>query len=114
MWPSTVGTVSASAISRITWLNPTPHRLAVYASAAPLPVAPATLATRRLATPYLGGTCPRWIALASPSAHRLSSEARDAAVAGRGPEAIGAVPSRSPSLRRLCPRCADRAVGGGR
>jgi hypothetical protein len=49
----------------ITWLNPTPHKLVVYASAAPLPVAPATLTTRRLARPYLGGTFPRWIALAS-------------------------------------------------
>jgi len=69
--PSTVGTVSASAISSITWLIPTPHRLTVYASAAPLPVAPATLATGRLATPYPGGTFPRRIALTSPSARRL-------------------------------------------
>src|ERR1700757_2500525 len=71
MWLSTVVTVSASAISTITWLNPIPHRFAVYASAAPLPVAPATLTTRRLARPYLDGTFPRWIALASPSAQRL-------------------------------------------
>jgi hypothetical protein len=69
---STVGTVSASAISLITWLIPTPHRLTVYASAAaPLPVAPATLVTTRLATPYPGGTFPRRIALTSPSARRL-------------------------------------------
>src|SRR5580693_5991300 len=71
IWPSTAVTVSASAISRIAWLNPTPHRLTAYASAAPLPVAPATLVTRRLARPYLGGTSPRWIALASASARRL-------------------------------------------
>src|ERR1700739_1292907 len=70
MWLSTVVTVSASAISTITWLKPIPHRFAVYASAAPLPVAPATLTTRRLARPYLDGTFPRWIALASPSARR--------------------------------------------
>src|SRR5438309_10884249 len=74
IWPSTAVTVSASAISRITWLNPTPHRLTVYASAAPLPVAPATLVTRRLATPYLGGTFPRWIALASSQRTPASSE----------------------------------------
>jgi hypothetical protein len=74
IWPSTAVTVSASAISRITWLNPTPHRLTVYASAAPLPVAPATLVTRRLATPYLGGTFPRWIALASSQRTAASSE----------------------------------------
>ena len=55
----------------ITWLNPTPRRLTVYASAAPLPVAPATLVTGRLATPYPGGTFPRRIALTSPSARRL-------------------------------------------
>jgi hypothetical protein len=47
------------------WLNPTLDKLVVYASAAPLPVAPATLTTRRLARPYLGGSLPRWIALAS-------------------------------------------------
>ena len=65
VWPSTNGTVSASAMTRIPWLNPTPLKLAVYASAAPLPVATATLATRRFATPYLDGTFPRWITLAS-------------------------------------------------
>ena len=57
--PSTFGTVSTSAICSITWLNPTPRKLAVYASAAPLPSAPATLATRWFATPCLGGTFPR-------------------------------------------------------
>jgi len=65
VWPSTNDTVSASAMAKIPWLNPTPRTLAVYASAAPLPVATATLATRRFATPYLGGTFPRWITLAS-------------------------------------------------
>ncbi len=69
--PSTAVTVSASAISLMTWLNPTPHRLTVYASAAPLPVAPATLVTGRLARPYPSGTFPRRIALTLPSARRL-------------------------------------------
>lgn len=64
-------TVSAPAISRITWLIPTPHRLTVYASAAPLPDAPATLVIGRLARPYPSGTFPRRIALTSPSARRL-------------------------------------------
>ena len=54
-----------------TWLNPTLHRLAVYASAA---LAPATLATRRLARPYLGGAVPRWTALASAERTPTSSE----------------------------------------
>ena len=70
IWPSTAVTVSASAISRITWLIPTPHRLTVYASAAPLPDAPATLVIGRLARPYPNGTFPRRIALTSPSARR--------------------------------------------
>jgi hypothetical protein len=71
IWPSTAVTVSASAISGITWLIPTPHKLTVYASAAPLPDASATLVTGRLARPYPGGTFPRRIALTSPSARRL-------------------------------------------
>jgi hypothetical protein len=71
IWPSTAVTVSASAISRITWLIPTPHSLTVYASAAPLPDAPATLVIGRLARPYPSGTFPRRIALTSPSARRL-------------------------------------------
>ena len=71
IWPSTAVTVSASAISRITWLIPTPHKLTVYASDAPLPDAPATLVIGRLARPYPSGTFPRRIALTSPSARRL-------------------------------------------
>ena len=47
MWPSTIDTVPASAISLVTRLNPTPHGLAVYASVA-------TVA----ATPYLGDLPP--------------------------------------------------------
>jgi hypothetical protein len=68
MLPSPQRTGSASATSVITWLNPIPHMIAVYASAPPLPVGPATLATGRLATPYLGGTSTRWTAPASPGA----------------------------------------------
>ena len=71
IWPSTAVTVSASAISRITWLIPTPRRLTVYASAAPLPDAPATLVIGRLARPCPSGAFPRRIALTSPSARRL-------------------------------------------
>ena len=32
MLPSTVGKVSAPALSSVSWLNPTPHTIAVYAS----------------------------------------------------------------------------------
>jgi hypothetical protein len=74
IWPSTAVTVSASATSRITWLIPTPHRLTVYASAAPLPDAAATLVIGRLAMPYPSGTFSRGIALTSPSARRLPPE----------------------------------------
>ncbi len=68
MLPSPQRTGSTSATSVISWLNPIPHTIAVYASAPPLPVGPATLATRRLATPYPGGTFTRWTAPASPGA----------------------------------------------
>jgi len=68
MLPSPQRTGSASATSVITWLNPIPHMITVYASAPPLPVGPATLATGRLATPYPGGTFTRWTAPASPDA----------------------------------------------
>jgi len=68
MLPSPQRTGSASATSVISWLIPIPHTIAVYASAPPLPVGPATLATGRLATPYPGGTFTRWAAPASPGA----------------------------------------------
>ncbi len=68
MLPSPQRTGSASTTSVISWLIPIPHTIAVYASAPPLPVGPATLATGRLATPYPGGTSTRWTAPASPGA----------------------------------------------
>jgi hypothetical protein len=71
IWPSTVVTVSASGDLTNYVAHSHPHRLTVYASAAPLPDAPATLVIGRLARPYPSGTCPRRIALASPSARRL-------------------------------------------
>src|SRR5208337_2464786 len=40
MWPSTKNTGSAPATFRISWLNPTPHTIAVYASPLPSPAAP--------------------------------------------------------------------------
>ena len=56
MWRSTVETVSAPSDKDISWLNHTPHAAAVYASWPSLPPAHATLASRRLARPYLGWT----------------------------------------------------------
>src|SRR5208283_1628527 len=37
VWPSTKNTGSAPATFRISWLNPTPHTIAVYASPLPSP-----------------------------------------------------------------------------
>src|SRR5215216_5133810 len=45
-------------MSNLSWLNPTPHAIAVYASQ---PLSP-TLATKQDATPYLGRTFTGWIA----------------------------------------------------
>jgi hypothetical protein len=59
MLPSTTVTVSASAIFGISWLNPTPHTIAVYASRPPSPEN-----TQRSLT---GGRYP----LPVPDSHRL-------------------------------------------
>src|SRR5258708_34672525 len=58
--PSTSSTVSAPALLSLSWLNPTPHTIAVYASCPSLPAAHATLTTERPAT-----------ALPGPDLHRL-------------------------------------------
>jgi hypothetical protein len=55
----------------ISWLNHTPHATAVYASCSALPPPHATLASRRLARPYLGRTCTGRIAPALPGAFHL-------------------------------------------
>jgi hypothetical protein len=89
MWPSTPADHNAShnGIARvafdhkdglrsrefiISWLNHTPHATAVYASCSALPPPHATLASRRLARPYLGRTCTGWIAPALPGAFTYS------------------------------------------
>ena len=56
MLRSTIGDDLRPCGMPISWLNPTPHTAAVYASWPPLPSAHATLASRRLATPYLRWT----------------------------------------------------------
>ena len=67
-------TLARGAVPHMSRRIPIPHRLTVYASAAPLPDAPATLVIGRLARPYPSGTSPRRIALTSPSARRLRQE----------------------------------------
>lgn len=52
----------------MSWLNLIPHIIAVYASNTPSLVMFATLATKRLAMPYSGGTLTRWNTSASPDA----------------------------------------------
>src|SRR6266550_2437780 len=52
----------------ISWLTPTPHATAVYASCSASPPPHATLASRRLARPYLGPDLHRLIAPALPGA----------------------------------------------
>src|ERR1700746_3634099 len=58
--PSTFLTASAPALLSISWLNPTPHTIAVYASRPPVADGRATLTSRRPAT-----------ALPGPDFHRL-------------------------------------------
>src|SRR3974390_770010 len=64
MLPSSEEKLSAPAISDLSWLNPTPHATAVYASCSALLPPHATLASGRPAT-----------ALPRPDSHRLIAPA---------------------------------------
>src|SRR5262249_47500893 len=77
----------------ISWLTPTPHAPAVYASCSASPPPHATLASRRLARPYLGRICTGWIAPALPGAflHSITSSARASSVGGTSRPSILAV-----------------------
>src|SRR5262249_53582943 len=68
----------------ISWLNPTPHTQAVYASCAALPPPHATLASRRPATALPGSDLHRLIAPALPGAfiHSITSSASASSVCG--------------------------------
>jgi hypothetical protein len=67
MLPSAVATASAPATSRISWLNPTPQTITVYASSWSSPsTTQHSLSGGRY--PFLGRTCTDWIAPASPGA----------------------------------------------
>src|SRR5262249_14327211 len=71
-------------MSDLSWLNPTPHAIAVYASCAALPPPHATLASRRPATALPGPDLHRLIAPALPGAftHSITSSARASKVGG--------------------------------
>ena len=62
---------SAPALSDLSWLNPTPHAIAVYASQPLSPVATRhSLPSGR--SPYLGRTSTGWIRARLPVAHSLN------------------------------------------
>src|SRR5262249_36340719 len=68
----------------ISWLNPTPHARAVYASCSALPPPHATLASRRPAMALPGSDLHRLIAPALPGAflHSITSSARASRMEG--------------------------------
>ena len=68
----------------ISWLTPTPHAPAVYASCSASPPPHATLASRRPATALPGSDLHRLIAPALPGAflHSITSSARASSVFG--------------------------------
>src|SRR6266852_5387293 len=68
MLPSTLMTASASAILWISWLNPTPHRIAVYASQSPSPTPTQHSLPGGPLRPYPCRSSTSWNAPASPDA----------------------------------------------
>ena len=68
MWPSTVPSVSASAKFFLSWLNPPPHPITVYASHPPSPTTAQHLLPGGALPPYRGRSFTGRIASASPDA----------------------------------------------
>src|SRR5580692_7552578 len=68
MLPSTEPTVSAPTMLCLSWLIPTPHTTAVYASRPPSPTAAQHSLPGGPLRPYLGRTFTGWIAPAWPGA----------------------------------------------
>src|SRR5215831_17990167 len=85
MLRSTVEKVSAPSDKDISWLNHTPLAAAVYASWPSLPSAHATLASRWLATPYLGWTFTRRRGLLAASVQMKTDCSISPAMFGNGP-----------------------------
>src|ERR1700726_4856059 len=64
-------------MSDLSWLNPTPHAIAVYASQPPSPMDLRNTRYQADATPYLSRTCTGWIAPAFAwRTHSMISSAR--------------------------------------
>src|SRR3974390_3078788 len=83
MLPSSEEKLSAPAISDLSWLNPTPHATAVYASCSALLPPHATLASGRPAT-----------ALPRPDSHRLIAPALAGAFVAVGTRVASRPPHR--------------------
>src|ERR1700738_961027 len=66
--PSTVPSVSASATFFLSWLNPPPHPITVYASHAPSPTTAQHSLPGGALPPYRGRSFTGWNASASPDA----------------------------------------------
>src|SRR3974390_3582226 len=100
MLPSSEEKLSAPAISDLSWLNPTPHATAVYASCSALLPPHATLASGRPAT-----------ALPGPDLHRLIAPALAGAFVAVGTRVSPCAPRPDPYVRlsriRLLPRVWD-------
>src|SRR5580658_6169569 len=73
MLPSTVPSVSASAKLLLSWLNPPPHPITVYASHPPSPTTAQHSLPGGALPPYRGRSFTGRIASASPDAPELSS-----------------------------------------
>src|SRR6202035_2735711 len=67
--PSTVPSVSASATFFLSWLNPPPHPITVYASHPPSPTTAQHSLPGGALPPYRGRSFTGWNASASPDAH---------------------------------------------
>jgi len=92
--PSTVPSVSASATLLISWLNPPPHPITVYASHPPLPTTTQHSLPGGALPPYRGRSFTGRIASASPDApepkvriHLPPAESRQRTVGSNGSEA---------------------------
>jgi hypothetical protein len=115
MLRSTMKKVSAPANSSISWLNPTPHATAVYASCSASPPPHATLASRRLATALPGPDLHRLIAPALPGAflHSITSSARASSVGGTSrPSALAVL--RLITSSNFVGACTGRSAGFSR
>src|SRR5262249_34897702 len=76
--PSTVPSISASATFFLSWLNPTPHPIAVYASHPPSPTTAQHSLPGSALPPYRGRSFTGRNASASPDAPELKSVLREA------------------------------------